>query len=961
MENLKKPIWLIVANVLPQLLVFLLFYEAYGVINPLLKEEGKQAWLYFAIGYGAINVGWLGYSIYLMSLGQLLHKATAWLLLVVNIACISVYFSFIDVLLPSNIPNWMFTSSDLEIYPYSFLIPGCLYGLILLVIDWTPDDDDASPYFNVLPIILIPLSVLLGSYILSNLIDYDYGNVTFKYIPIFLFISFTCLFVFFVIRFIYMLAKKRKGNSKIGIAVAILFTLVFPVAGLVLNKKMEFSGDGGMFGDFSHPLYFVFAIANGLLLSIPAPENVSLRWLVFIGKSLLFAYICYFFAVFAPYLPLSILAIILVGLGFLMLAPVIVFIYQLASLKKDYDFLRYHASGFTIGLVFLVSFAVLPTAITLNYKADRAELDKALNFIYDRSYDDNNSYEFSEDRITRLLQHIRNSKSRTGTHTPFLDSYYNWLVLDNLMLSDKKIDDISNILTGIPEIKKQGFSFRRWRIQPRNNAKVDSLYVETEYQEDGYWKSMLHMKVSRVEETPDTNSNNRFFRPEPAEFRCFIETPDDCHISDYYLEIEGRREYGILAEKKSAKWIYNNIVTIERRDPGILYSTTPNRYILKVFPVDSAQRVTGIEFLHKEPIHIALDTLDILLGDANKLMYPSPLNSSPIEIPEQAKEPIEVLGGKALYLPSGNEGMSVIRRTPRYHIIVDRSNSYGVISDAGAVDLVQKVMDKLNLGKENSTVWAANYNYEQVPLSDMANGFKAMPKKGGFFPEYLMRKIIHDNYLSHSTECPVFILVSHHEKSAIFMKSLDELGFAYPDMDHFFTADAAGEVFKHIISMGAMDTIVTDQDLVPDSLYSYLWKDKQWLFPIKDGPKLISDGVPDDEIFGKADEWEKALFIKAMVRNYILNPNEESAWQEIIFRSMQTGVLSPFTTYISLENEAQKNALLHKQKQVLSGDKNFDIEEVENMSEPSLWWYIGALLLLLLLSRRGRKLLLRRD
>lgn len=957
MEYLKKPIWLIISNVLPQVLLFFLFYEAYEVINPLLEEENKQVWLYFALGYGAINLGWIGYCTYLMALGRNLPKAIALILLIINIVCISFYFTFFNQLIPWNIPNWMFTSADLEIYPYSFLIPGCLYGLILMVIDWTPKQSDSSPYLNIFPIIIIPLAVLLGSYVLSNLIDYDYRNVIFKYVPIFLFITFTCLFVFFVIRFIYMLSIKREGKSKFSIAIGILFTLIFPVAGLVFNQYLDFDHSGGLFGDFRHPLYFALAVANGLLLSLPAPENVNLRWVVFILKSILFAYICYFFAVFAPYLPLSILAILLIGLGFLMLAPVIVFIYQLASLKKDYDFLRHHASGLTIIIVFALSFSVLPTIITFNYNADRAELNKAMDFIYDRSYKDPVAYEFNEARVTRLLRHLRNSATRRGTHTPFLDSYYNWLVLDNLMLSDKKIDDISNILTGMPELNKEGFNFRRWRVWPRNNAKLDTLYVESEYQQDGYWKSMLHMKVSKVENLQDTNATNQFFRREPAEFRCFLETPDDCHISDYYLEIDGEREYGILAEKKSAKWVYKNIVTIERRDPGIIYSTMPNRYVLKVFPVDSGQRVTGIEFLHKEPITVTLDSLQVQLGEKGYPPAKSPLESTIGHSITGA--PREVLGGAAYYLPSGCAGLEVIQRQPQYHIIVDRSDSYGLLEERASADLVNNVMNKLGLDKEQTKVWAANYDYKQISLGNIEADLKSVPRQGGFYPEYLMRKIIYDNYQNHSMECPVFILVSYYEQGSIFMKSMDELHFAYPDMKYFFSTNTNGELFKHNIMMGgAMDTNVTPEYLIPDSLYAYNWKDKQWLLPYNDEPKLITAELPTGEVLDNANDWEKAVAIKAMVRNYILNPNEEDAWMQIITRSMQTGILSPFTSYISLENEAQKNALLHKQKQVLEGDKNFDIDEVENMSEPSIWWYILALVVLALMSKKGRKMLL---
>jgi len=48
--------------------------------------------------------------------------------------------------------------------------------------------------------------------------------------------------------------------------------------------------------------------------------------------------------------------------------------------------------------------------------------------------------------------------------------------------------------------------------------------------------------------------------------------------------------------------------------------------------------------------------------------------------------------------------------------------------------------------------------------------------------------------------------------------------------------------------------------------------------------------------------------------------------------------MTPETSYLVVENEAQKAALMQKQKQVLSSNKLLDLnEDTQRMSEPSLW------------------------
>ena len=54
--------------------------------------------------------------------------------------------------------------------------------------------------------------------------------------------------------------------------------------------------------------------------------------------------------------------------------------------------------------------------------------------------------------------------------------------------------------------------------------------------------------------------------------------------------------------------------------------------------------------------------------------------------------------------------------------------------------------------------------------------------------------------------------------------------------------------------------------------------------------------------------------------------------------------IPPVTSYIVVENEAQRAILKKKQEQVLSSNKSLDLDEnTQRMSEPNLWVLFGVL------------------
>lgn len=916
MEQLKKPVWLLLTFVLPISLLLFLFYECYQVIESLLTDEQHHFWNVFGIYFSSLVLIAITYVAYLFFRKKTIHYSLAWGILLINILNITLYFFFIDKVLPFNIPAWMFTSSDLEIYPYSFLIPGALYGLILLVLKYTPNPEERNPFVNLAAVIGLPLVVFVLS-MFSSMIN-PYGSARseiFKYIPIFFMVFLTCGFLFFLVRMIFIFTKKSKKERKtLGLIVKILFTGAFPVAGLYFNNEIGFN-EGGMFGDFNHPIYYIFSVVNSILLCLPNSKNILLRWLVFIGKSILLIFILYFFTIFLPYLPLSIIAILLVGFGFLMLAPIIVFVYQISSIRDDIIYLKTVSSKYLVYILFTASVSVLPIFITVDYKLDRMELDASFDFLYNRGFDDEKKYSFNPNRVDRLFKHIKEVKSVGYKHTPFLDSYYNWIVLDNLMLSDKKINEISSVLQG-KEIPNEHRMWS-WFTFPTHNAILENYTTESKYNGE-FWTSYVHLNVA---------SNDNF----ETEYRMFLTTPNDCYISNYYLDIDGKREYGILAEKKSANWVYNNIVKT-RRDPGIITTIGQNKHLLKVFPVPpNENRTTGIEFTHKEPIEILINDTVVQLGDNAKA----------------TSLPFSILEGNGIFIPSqAKTNLETTVRKPEYHLIIDHS-----INNKMSSEEIETIVTKVNTtfsSGQNLNMWSCNYNNSTLSSENWKKELQNIEKEGGFYPEFLMKKILIDNYKNHSSSCPIFIIIKPNNSSLSILTGFSNLMFTSPDNNQFYVSNNEGEFSAYDLESGKKGKVVKLADIKTKLSYVMKWKNSNWYLPFNKQSEILADTTQ----MNGSNTWQEGVVLDQDLNYYATHPYLETAWVDIIKSSMKSGILTPYTSYISLENEAQKMALLKKQKEVLESSEHFDLEEVQPMSEPSILWYIIAFILGLFFLKR---------
>ncbi len=930
MKRFLKPHWIFWLITLPQLLLITLYFFSYQIIGSLLSEENLQYWYLFGGALATLCLFSTGYSLWQIKRNQ---PVAAWMGLFLLITYIPYLYFFgwcADDIVPRSVPRWMMFSGDLVLYVFTFLVPALGYGVLLIVLGITPEKKANRPWTDFLMAVTVPAIW----YFIFNVFQFLGRNrpssQIFEHFLAVMLISGTVVFFIFLIRGVYIVFLKNTiVNPYIRLSIKVLIAIVFPLMGLMLNNGVLMN-DGFIqyiFGDFSHPLFYILAVVNGILLCIPKPQNLRNQLLLFTARSITFSYIIYFFLVFLPYLPLSIPAIIVFGAGFLMLAPLLVFIVQAQTLSDDLQFLQNYVNNNWLWMLFAVSILSLPVLVIASYHDDRQELHKALDYVYAPDFEEN--VDIDPTAISQMIRHIRENKANNrfwgSTHQPYLSNFYQWYVLDNQTLSERKLNLLEGIFTG--DENAIASSFNDYTLEKRDeNVAIDSLYTTSTYhEEEDYWTSWVHFDI--------TNYNDW-----QNEFRTSFELPIGAWISDYYLVVEDEKKYGILAEKKAAMWVYQQIVNT-RRDPGILYYLKGNEVAFRVFPLGGCEtRNTGVELIHKEPIVLNMDGKSLSLGYS--------------EMQDTLKSKVELFDNQVVYLSAAAKtDLPKLTRRPMYYFILDCSEG-----KAENVDMYSSTVHQfLNDNKiAFSDVRLLPTNYRTQVLDYEPNWEQKLQKidfEGGFFAERAMQSVLWKHYQNPNDFYPVFVLVSTSMNQTIFNGKLADFEFMLPEMPYYvhLQPNNIGDSYEANIHnlWGNPHHQMTGfrvADIGEVTMLAYPDAENPVAY-VADNQKASIVVRKEAANTLKSKKWERknwnnALALHALQRDYILDTdNQDAKWLSLIQRSFQTHIMSPFTSFIVVENEAQEAALREKQRQVLNSKASLDTveEDMKRMSEPALW------------------------
>ena len=397
---------------------------------------------------------------------------------------------------------------------------------------------------------------------------------------------------------------------------------------------------------------------------------------------------------------------------------------------------------------------------------------------------------------------------------------------------------------------------------------------------------------------------------------------------------------GILAEKRSALWVFSNIRN-ENRDPGILYYLTGNRVAFRVFPFAKDEvRKTGIQLIHKNPIEFTIDGTTVLLGNTGKER----------ELIFENKNVIFVSAEKKKQLKK-------IQRKPYFHFIINAT------SDTNIVDFAKRIKDiskKHKALSENAQISFANSYTTTTPLdADWLQQYKSQHFKGGFYADRAIKSVLYNSYKNQSNTFPVIVVVGNNIHEAVFQKNFLDWSFSYPELDRFYHLNTNGNLTSHsLITNPYVSNLESAVLFFNKTVLEYKLENNtiRYLPDNNQASIILKEDlfrVTESEI--KEKNWNTGLTLQAKWISQILHPEtSDREWLPLVRNSFISKIMTPVTSYLVVENEAQKAILKKKQAQVLSSNKSLDLgDEAQRMSEPDL--YIIAILFGLIWFYRSKR------
>lgn len=903
MNSITHPRWIFLVNTFPVSLLAVKIIKDFSLINTLLSQESKQQWLFFASGL-------LIYALFHLTGGIifLLKRKRVPLWFAVSGLCLSVsllfwYVMHMSELIPFNVPQWMIPG-DRYIYTGTFLMPTACWFLVHIVVSLTPVQNIKNGIVSFVCSLLIPL----GFYLFFTVLAPSYTAINNRFLELsllVLFICFSVLFLFLLLRSLYILIISRFQFSESPIW-KLIISVVLPLTGLLVNNHF-FTDSEGVFGNFSSQWFYFLTLVNGLILSLPRKGCNKYRGGLFLLTTATLPFTLYFFIVFLPYLPFAVPALIFFGTGFLVLAPAFLMVLHAYTFYNDFRWFKEQYSIKRVALLSLFSFLIIPLTLTGVFLSHRSTLHRALNYIYRPVYNETPP----SINADALLQALDTTDNLDHTDTflfkrelPYISNLYRQIVFDGLTLSRKKKRELRHVFGGI---SKKVHTIPEFTDR---SVKISDIMINSTWDEEKEaWISKVDLELANTD-----NSNL-------SEYHTVLNLPEGCFISNYYLDVEGIRKYGILSEKKSAMWIYNQVRTRERRDPGILYYLSGNSVRFAVFPFRAYEkRNTGIEFIHKEPVVLNWDNREILLG--------------------KESEGIHHLSGKngPFYYISSQEKSSLprVKREPYYHFLVDTSlnarDTYGRYREK-----IQSLIDKNHISASGARVSFVNSSISTYAFdNEFQNLLQKQKFTGGFFLDRAIKETLFNSWYNMDSTYPIIVVVTEDMSRSVILDNFRDFSMAFPESPLFYRVLEKGELNVHLLT----DNPGKKRDLKPEFhnqvlAWSFEGAVKSYI-PDSEKPSVV---ILDKKSLKTAEinlnkDWQGALFLRGSWLLHNFYPSEES-WRDNLRISFTTGIMTPLTSWIVVENEAQETALIRKQKSVLKGKEFMDTEAAPlEMSEP---------------------------
>jgi hypothetical protein len=230
--------------------------------------------------------------------------------------------------------------------------------------------------------------------------------------------------------------------------------------------------------------------------------------------------------------------------------------------------------------------------------------------------------------------------------------------------------------------------------------------------------------------------------------------------------------------------------------------------------------------------------------------------------------------------------------------------------------------------------------------------------EGGFYLDRSIKKILFESYMKKEKKQPVLVVISNDINNAIIENDFAAFKIAFPENNLFYSIDSLGKLQSHSLVDQPKKTLDHDITNLNATVLAYPNDQNPIAFLSNDGEAAIILKKPlfDFEKQNKGKNWNVGFQLEANWISQTLYPEKaKNTWMNAIKQSFSSKIMTPQTSYIVVENEAQKAMIIKKQQDILSGNKSMDLDqEIQGMAEPNILFLLLLISLFLLYQKQQR-------
>jgi hypothetical protein len=841
-------------------------------------------------------------------------------------------------LLPASVTAWILPVERMMFWQFTFMMPGLFHAALRLSCFPVrlPRGLDAAATGAVT--VALPLGWYLGMYVLGRLFN-GLWNVAGDILMVMLVLSTVIMCMAFMRFSVILFALVRRGGEVAMTILTAIVGVVGPLGGLVLNAHIPFPAD------FQAPAVYIMAVLNGLVLLVPRTGRAGLDRAVFLLRCFFLSFTLYFFLVFLPFLPLSLLAVIAAGAGFLMLTPLVLFLVHGLRLAQGFQRERAALGTARVAMLALAAFLVMPAAYTLRAVHHHAIMHRAIAHVYEQGPDAGPAQTGGK-ALGTVLYNLRDRAY--GLHLPYLSSYYDWIVFDNLVLPEKRIEYLHRFFLGtaMEPVTNENIHFslfggtgrrpfRGRTTPPPRTVSLSNLEVATGV-EGPCEKSLLTVRMRNQGDGQ-------------AEFTTTLRIPEGVLVSGFWLYVNGERVPGRIFERKTAMWVYRMIRDVARRDPGLLVYRKPGTIDFSVFPfAGKEERTAEIELLYPAGYRpgVQFGDRELQLGD-----HPP--------VAEAVTMVVEHGGSAAVIRSSASKQLPARRRTPFIHFIIDRSVGVAAtledqLGDAAAIAKTLPGIEQARVTLANRSCVDAFDGTIAVSELGQRAPVRTLKQEGGFARDRAIARVLAEHYLRQQTKpaawlaAPLIVVLQDPATDPLTDDTMPAYARLVPDRAGFRVYTRPNRF--QVLSFADREDVIEAENAVRILRSG---GNVQAVASVEDGPLSVRffDGRggnlevydPGTGSFRPVDSLAldaRSRYAQGLAawmgqdRLDYHRVSEQAGLKHLVEISRNAGVLVPATSYIVVENSSQWEMLALKEKQKLD---NPDVLEFMETPEPSTW------------------------